>query len=195
MKQTYFTTLLAILLAADALSLQKRDAPAVIKLNVRRDQAPDSVERNYQRSKRDNPVDQALQNAASSKKKKKKKKKVNVDVDINLFVYQGTMYLTNITIGNPPQPARLIIDTGSSDTWCNTNSSDLCSQDPSTCQQFGTYNANSSSTYKYLNSDFQLAYVDGTSAKGDYVSDNLVIGGKTVPGFEFGVAYTSSSIG
>lgn len=189
MKQTYFTALFAILLAADALSLHKRDAPAVIKLDVQRDQAPDSVKRNYQGRKRDDIVDQALQNTVSCSTK------VNGHVDINLLVYQGTMYLTNITLGSPPQRARLIIDTGSSDTWCNTDSSDLCSQDASTCKQFGTYNANSSSSYKYLNSDFQLAYVDGTSAQGDYVSDDLTIGGKTVPGFEFGVAYTSSSIG
>lgn len=105
------------------------------------------------------------------------------------------MYLTNITLGSPPQQVRLIIDTGSSDTWCNTDFSDLCSQEPGSCEQLGTYNANSSSTYKYLNSDFALAYVDGTSAKGDFVSDNLTIGGKSVPTFEFGVAYASSSIG
>ncbi|QKX54358.1 uncharacterized protein TRUGW13939_01444 [Talaromyces rugulosus] len=170
MKQTYFTALLAILLATNALSLYKRDTPAVVKLDVRHDQAPDSVKRNYQKRKRDDTVTQVLQNA-------------------------GTMYLTNMTLGSPPQRVRLIVDTGSSDTWCNTNSSDLCSQEPGICYQLGTYNANSSSTYKYLNSGFELAYVDGTSAQGDYVSDNLTIGGKTLPGFEFGVAYTSSSTG
>jgi hypothetical protein len=189
MKQTYFTALSAMLLAADALSLHKRDTPAVVKLDVRRDQAPDLVKRNYQRRKRDNTVTQVLQNAVCYSTK------TSVDVDIDFFIHQGTMYLTNITLGSPPQQARLIVDTGSSDTWCNTNSSDLCSQDPSLCQQLGTYNANSSSTYKYLNSDFELAYVDGSSAQGNYVSDNLTIGGKTLPGFEFGVAYTSSSIG
>ncbi|CRG91008.1 aspartic-type endopeptidase (OpsB), putative [Talaromyces islandicus] len=170
MKQTYLRILLGILLTADALSLHKRDSPAVVKLDVQRDQAPDLMGRNYRGDKRDKTVNQVLQNA-------------------------GTMYLTNITLGSPPQRARLIIDTGSSDMWCNTKSSDLCLQDPSSCEQLGTYNANSSSTYKYLNSNFALAYVDGTSAQGDFVSDNLNIGGKTLPSFEFGVAYTSSSIG
>lgn len=120
---------------------------------------------------------------------------IRAHCSIDFFLRQGTMYLTNITVGNPPQHVRLIIDTGSSDTWCNTNSSDFCSQNPSYCEQFGTYNANSSSTYKYLNSDLELAYVDGSSAHGDFVSDNLEIGGKTLPNFEFGAAYTSSSIG
>jgi hypothetical protein len=81
MKQTYFTALTAILLAANALSLHKRDTPAVVKLDVRRDQAPVSVKRNYQKRKRDDTVTQVLQNAVCYLTK------TSVDDDIDFFIH------------------------------------------------------------------------------------------------------------
>ena len=57
----------------------------------------------------------------------------------------------------------------------------------------GTYNANSSSTYKYLNSDFSVSYVDGSGAAGDYGTDILKIGGQTLAGLQFGLGYESTS--
>jgi hypothetical protein len=55
------------------------------------------------------------------------------------------------------------------------------------------YNSNSSSTYSYLSSDFQISYADGTGASGDYVSDTLNIGGASVKKLQMGVGYVSSS--
>ncbi len=57
----------------------------------------------------------------------------------------------------------------------------------------GTYDANSSSTYKYVSSDFNISYVDGSGAFGDYATETLRIGGQQLSGLQFGVGYRSSS--
>jgi hypothetical protein len=75
----------------------------------------------------------------------------------------------------------------------NTPSSNLCKQRGSPCSAAGTYTANSSSTYSYLSSDFNITYVDGSGATGDYVTDTLDIGGATLTGQQFGIGYTSSA--
>jgi hypothetical protein len=56
-------------------------------------------------------------------------------------------------------------------------------------------NANSSTTYKYLSSDFNISYVDGSAAIGDYVADTLRIGGVELTDLQFGIGYLSSSTG
>lgn len=61
------------------------------------------------------------------------------------------------------------------------------------CAYAGTYSANSSSTYSYIGSWFNISYVDGSGASGDYVSDTLTIGGTTVDSLQFGVGYKSTS--
>ena len=83
--------------------------------------------------------------------------------------------------------------------WANSATSQLCTSTPNPnlgdipCSVSGTYNANKSSTYKYINSEFSISYADTTGASGDYVSDVLNIGGKTVNPIEFGVGYVSNS--
>jgi hypothetical protein len=88
---------------------------------------------------------------------------------------------------------RLHLDTGSSDLWVNTPTSALCKSKGSPCAFAGTYKANSSSTYTYIASDFNISYVDGSGASGDYVSDTFTIGGTTLDTLQFGIGYTSSS--
>jgi len=58
----------------------------------------------------------------------------------------------------------------------------------------GTYSANDSSTYNYVGSYFNISYVDGSGASGDYVTDTFGIGDGTVTDFQFGVGYVSSSV-
>lgn len=96
-------------------------------------------------------------------------------------------------MGTPAQSLRLHIDTGSSDLWVNTPQSTLCKSKHSPCSDAGTYNANASSTYSYLSSDFNISYVDGSGASGDYATDTLVIGGVNLTGQQFGIGYTSSA--
>jgi hypothetical protein len=96
-------------------------------------------------------------------------------------------------MGTPVQSLRLHIDTGSSDLWVNTPSSVECKSAGSPCAATGTYTANSSSTYTYLSSDFNITYDDGTGASGDYATDTLVIGGATLTGQQFGIGYVSTA--
>ncbi|KAM3560281.1 hypothetical protein MY1884_003029 [Beauveria asiatica] len=85
-----------------------------------------------------------------------------------------TLYFFNASLGNPPQELRLHLDTGSSDLWVNTA-------------------ANSSSTYEYINSRFNISYVDGSSAQGDYATDSFRFGDIGIDDFQFGIGYKSSS--
>jgi hypothetical protein len=61
------------------------------------------------------------------------------------------------------------------------------------CGASGTYNANQSSTYNYVNSVFNISYVDGSGASGDYATDTFRFGGKTLKDMQFGIGYVSSS--
>lgn len=106
---------------------------------------------------------------------------------------EETLYFINATLGTPAQPLRLHLDTGSSDMWVNTAGSAQCSQKTRPCDLAGTYDANSSSTYEYVGSWFNISYVDGSGAAGDYATDTISVGGATLAGLQFGVGYSSSS--
>lgn len=112
-----------------------------------------------------------------------------------LTLRQETLYFCNVTIGTPEQNLRLILDTGSSDLWCNAANSTLCSSSRDPCRIPGSFDPNSSSSLSYVSSDFNITYADGTGAAGDYVTDTLHIGGTTVKNFQFGIGYSSSSAG
>ncbi|KAH8843317.1 hypothetical protein MCOR27_002369 [Pyricularia oryzae] len=106
---------------------------------------------------------------------------------------EQTLYFVNVSIGTPPQKLRLHLDTGSSDLWVNTPDSKLCSVSSQPCRFAGTFSANSSSTYQYVNSVFNISYVDGSGANGDYVSDMVTVGNTKIDRLQFGIGYTSSS--
>ncbi|KAK3295587.1 aspartic peptidase domain-containing protein [Chaetomium fimeti] len=106
---------------------------------------------------------------------------------------EETLYFINGTVGTPPREVRLHIDTGSSDLWVNTPSSSFCSSRGSPCAYSGTYEANSSSTYEYIASNFNISYVDGSGATGDYVSDTVSFGSQTIDRLQFGIGYSSTN--
>lgn len=103
-----------------------------------------------------------------------------------------TLYYADISLGTPAQALQVSLDTGSSDLWVNSASSDICSSQQNYCQG-GTYDRSSSSTSKVVNNDFNISYVDGSGAAGDYVSDTLKFADVTLDNFQFGVGETSSS--
>ncbi|KAM3424277.1 hypothetical protein BST61_g11184 [Cercospora zeina] len=102
------------------------------------------------------------------------------------------LYYMNITVGTPEQQFEVHLDTGSSDLWLNTIDSRYCSSVQEPCFT-GTYDANSSSTYSYVNSEFQIAYADGTGSQGDYVTDTVRFSGVTLEDQQFGIGYLSST--
>ena len=77
--------------------------------------------------------------------------------------------------------------------WTNAAASDLCQSRSGVCSVSGTYDANASSSYQFVSDDFNISYVDGSGALGDYVSDNLRIGQQVLEGVQFGVGYQSTS--
>ncbi|KAG5968153.1 hypothetical protein E4U58_001970 [Claviceps cyperi] len=105
---------------------------------------------------------------------------------------EASLYYLNASLGTPPQHVRLHLDTGSSDLWVNTLKSPLCSK-KQRCSDSETYSANSSSTYHYIASTFNISYVDGSGSTGDYAADVLRFAGQTVSDLQFGIGYKSSS--
>ena len=166
------TTLLTPLIPALQL-LPGTPSPRVVGVDIERRHvsAEEVVSRDHARLRRRQTVEQTLDN-------------------------QDTLYFANLTLGTPPQSMRLHLDTGSSDLWVNVPDSALCSggyqQGISGCDG-GTYNADASSTHQVVNNDFNISYVDGSSANGQYVSDTITFGGVTIENFQFGLGEVSSS--
>ncbi|KAL4737227.1 aspartic peptidase domain-containing protein [Aspergillus similis] len=151
-----------------ALLPRRSDSPSVVELNIHRSEISDPVARDRRRRKRDQTVSHLIDN-------------------------EETLYFCNLTIGTPGQSLRLILDTGSSDLWCNAANSTLCSSPKDPCRISGSFDPSSSSSYSYISSDFNITYADGTGAAGDYATDTVRIGDATIKDFQFGIGYTSSS--
>ena len=177
MKSSIATAIVTGLLATSAVGLnlvpQHHASPAVVGLDTQRRNVKNPIVRDALRkrnllSKRQQTVSETLDN-------------------------EEALYFANVTVGTPSQNFKLHVDTGSSDMWVNSPSSQICQLRKSPCSESGTYNANASSTSKYVSSDFNVTYVDGSGSSGDYVTDNVGIGGKTLNALQFGVGYLSST--
>ncbi|EGD96316.1 aspartyl protease [Trichophyton tonsurans CBS 112818] len=155
--------------AVESLQVVKRDNPSVLGFDIERFQAAKPIHRDI------------IAKRASTKT-------ISQDLD-----NQKNLYFCNLTLGTPPQTIRAHIDTGSSDLWVNTADSRFCSSRRSPCSQGGTYDSSSSSTYQLVNNDFNISYVDGSGASGDYVTDFINIGGIKLKDFQFAIGHTSSS--
>ncbi|KAK0923323.1 hypothetical protein LTR91_024021 [Friedmanniomyces endolithicus] len=171
-----FTTLAAaasLISATNAMSL----------LEKRHGTAPRVVQHEIQRTHVENPI---ARDRARIRKRQSKTVQEKLD-------NEETLYFMNATVGTPAQDLRLHIDTGSSDLWVNVANSKLCSSQGNACGASGTYAPNSSSTYQYINSDFNITYVDGSGSSGDYVSDKVQFGGVTLENQQLGIGYSSTS--
>lgn len=109
----------------------------------------------------------------------------------------GGGYYADVEIGTPGQKVSLILDTGSSDVWVLDKNADLCTN--STMQYalgggcIATYTPSDSSTYEEVGKDeFSIQYVDRSGASGDYIKENLKVGGSVIKGLQMGLAEKSS---
>ncbi|KAL9587579.1 MAG: hypothetical protein Q9212_000156 [Teloschistes hypoglaucus] len=106
---------------------------------------------------------------------------------------QRMHYFANLSVGTPPQNIRLLLDTGSADMWINACNAPFCQplgQGP--C--FGdTYDANASTTYRYIDSKFDITYNPQLYGRGDHASDIVHFGGHVLTDAEFGIGYTTTS--
>lgn len=98
---------------------------------------------------------------------------------IELDDYYNNQYIGEIFIGTPPQKFTVVFDTGSSDIW-------IPDTDCESCESHEKFNPDDSSTYKDLDSNFQIMYgsgpVEGKTAEetltltDDYVLQHVKMG-------------------
>ena len=103
--------------------------------------------------------------------------------------YFDDFYLGNITLGTPPQPATVVLDTGSSNLWvidaaCKTQACNGYPDSGYTKQKFDT---TKSTTFVKETRKFSIQYGSG-SCNGYLGKDVLNFGGLTVQSQEFGVS-------
>ncbi|MCJ1466990.1 hypothetical protein MMC07_005612 [Pseudocyphellaria aurata] len=103
----------------------------------------------------------------------------------------GSGYYIEVSLGTPPQPVRLLVDTSSSDAWVNVRTSKFCQT--ADCSIAGTYNPGASTTNKFLSHDFRINYLDNRlSEYGDFVKDSLYFAGQELKDTQFGLATVDS---
>lgn len=96
--------------------------------------------------------------------------------------FMNAQYFSEITIGNPPQSFKVVLDTGSSNLWVPSQSCNSIA-----CFLHSTYDSSSSSTYKKNGSDFEIHYGSG-SLTGYVSNDDFTIGDLKIKGQDFAEA-------
>ncbi|KAK8851668.1 aspartic peptidase domain-containing protein [Apiospora arundinis] len=97
-------------------------------------------------------------------------------------------YFAKVTVGTPPQPISLAVDTGSSDTWVIDERADGCEKKNPCITPFS---ARGSSTVTLLdNAPFNIKYGDNSTVSGSMMKDTLTIGGAAIKNLEMGHAHT-----
>ncbi|KAJ5672197.1 hypothetical protein N7507_001324 [Penicillium longicatenatum] len=143
----------------NALSLEKRDNPAVLAVPMVRDTS-------RQLSRRSGTIGVGLNNER---------------------VYYIS-YVANVTFGTPPQNFLAYFDTWGNGCWLEGVDDSDCYLfgDRSSCGGYGGYNFTASTTAKML--DERFSYNDsGTITSGDYVTDVFRIGNVTVDTMKMGI--------
>ncbi|KAI1615080.1 aspartic peptidase domain-containing protein [Exophiala viscosa] len=102
-----------------------------------------------------------------------------------------SLYAISLSVGTPPQPFDLQLDTGSSDLWVPWAGAQACI-DQGGCPG-GDFQYNESSTFQVLFNNFSIQYGDGTGDTGDYFTDTVQLGNTTVQNFTMGLALDTTN--
>lgn len=106
---------------------------------------------------------------------------------------KAILYAANISVGTPPQTQLVQVAINSADTLILASNSSYCrAVYSSNCTVSGSFTANDSSTYQYLDSSFTTTYTNGLSAAGDYFVDTVSIGNGTLSQQQLAVAYDTN---
>lgn len=105
-------------------------------------------------------------------------------------------YITEITVGTPPQVIKALFDTGSTNTWILNSKTDIGTEKPR------SYDNSKSSTFKVAEpaQDANISFGSG-NLSGNFVTDSVTLGqckggnGKiTIPNQKFGNVLQQSTI-
>ncbi|OKL55819.1 hypothetical protein UA08_08816 [Talaromyces atroroseus] len=105
---------------------------------------------------------------------------------------EGPLYLVNISIGTPPQEVTVQIDTGSSDLW--VFASNVECDNAYGCLGSSFVSNASRTLVDDMPNKFVYSYGSGANGTGDFVTDDLHIGGKTIKNARFGISHDAYGI-
>ncbi|KAL2128651.1 hypothetical protein VTI74DRAFT_8897 [Chaetomium olivicolor] len=113
-------------------------------------------------------------------------------VQLQLANRSDVAYYAQLSIGTPPQPVFVQLDTGSFELWVNPDCSKVSGPDAAFCQRVGQYDTTKSSTATALGTTRTLRYGIG-SANISYFTDTVTLAGSptALKGVQFGVATAS----
>ncbi|KAK1832241.1 aspartic peptidase domain-containing protein [Podospora conica] len=114
-------------------------------------------------------------------------------VQLKLANRSDVAYYAQLSIGTPPQPVFVQLDTGSFELWVNPDCTTVTGSDRAFCERAGRFDSQRSSTLDSLGTTKELRYGIG-SANISYVTDTISLAGsstalKTV---QFGIASASA---
>ncbi|KAI7572936.1 hypothetical protein KC317_g326 [Hortaea werneckii] len=118
----------------------------------------------------------------------------NGTVETNVFDVRtwstGGAYYANVTVGTPPQPQVVILDTGSADLYFDAADAPTCQLTGKYACKGGTFAPDNSSTYQVVDPfpAFDTSFGDGSSATGEYGEDTVGIGDVRIENVQFGLA-------
>ncbi|KAK0646972.1 aspartic peptidase domain-containing protein [Cercophora newfieldiana] len=113
-------------------------------------------------------------------------------VQLQLANRSDVAYYAQLSIGTPPQPVYVQLDTGSFELWVNPDCTKVSGGDAVFCERAGKYDSAKSTTSESLGTTKTLRYGIG-SANISYVTDTITLMGSTtaLKTVQFGVASSS----